>query len=250
MGIPQLTGLSTDAGWITDDAPRDPKTASLRVLLVNHHLMMLEGLMAAVQDEPDIEIVGAATSAAKAFVLATKEQPDVIVLGLEPELAIETATRLRNHFSGAAVVVIATSLDESLQLRAVDAGCSAVVTKCGSITELVVAIRAAANGDSMFPGEVLRLFLRRSRERAFHSELTERELEILRLLGEGESTGSIINRLTLSPHTVRNHVRNLMAKLSAHSRLEAVMKGQTMGLIELSPRIPAQPARGIYRRGF
>jgi DNA-binding NarL/FixJ family response regulator len=235
MGMPQFDGLLADVSWVTGVAPPEPKTASLRVLLVNHHLMMLEGLMAAVEDEPDIEIVGAATSAANTLVLATKEQPDVIVLGLESELAIETATRLRNHLNEAAIVVIATSPDESLQLRAVDAGCSAVVTTGGSITELVVAIRAAANGDSMFPGKVLRLFLRRSRERTAHSELTERELEILSLLGEGESTRSITDRLTLSPHTVRNHIKNLMAKLSAHSRLEAVMKAQTMGLIERTP---------------
>ncbi|HEX2178517.1 MAG TPA: response regulator transcription factor [Actinomycetota bacterium] len=248
--MPQFNRSPADAGWTIDLNRLDLPTSSLKVLLVNQHLMLLEGLMAAVQDEPDIEVVGAATSVARALSFTQDVDPDVIVLGLESDTAVDAAAGLRSRFRGAAVVVIATTVDDALQLKALDAGCSAVVTKGGTIAELVVAIRAAARGDAMFPGSVLRQFLRRSRERAAQPELTERELEILRLLANGESTESITERLTLSPHTVRNHVKNLMGKLSAHSRLEAVMKGHALGLIEQSPKEAGAGGTARYWRGF
>jgi two-component system response regulator DevR len=237
--MPQFNRSPADAGWAIDLTRLDVASSSLKLLLVNHHLMMLEGLTAAVRDQAGIEVVGAATSAAKALFLPLKAAPDVIVLGMESDAAVETAARLRSHFCGAAVVVIATSVDDRLQLRALDAGCSAVVTKGAGIAELLVAIRAAGNGDSMFPGTVLRQFLRQSRESAPRDELTERELEILHLLARGGSTESITEGLTLSRHTVRNHVKNLMGKLCAHSRLEAVMKGHALGLIERPEEVGA-----------
>ncbi|HEX2178518.1 MAG TPA: response regulator transcription factor, partial [Actinomycetota bacterium] len=131
-----------------------------------------------------------------------------------------------------AVVMIASSLDDSLVQQAVDSGSLALVLMCRSVTDLVAAIRAAARGHATFPSERLDQLASRRRNRLGTNPLSPRELEILEMLAAGDTTASVSARLSLSPHTVRNHVRNLMVKLHTHSRLEAVVKAHSLGLIE------------------
>lgn len=206
--------------------------------------MVLEGLTAAVRQEPDIEVVGASATFADAPKLATTLLPDVVVLGVEPApaLGIETARQLQAQVPSAAVVIIAANLDDSLVQRAVDSGSSALVMMCRSVTDLVAAIRAAAAGHTSFPRKPLDQFGTRPPARPAAALLSPRELETLRLLAAGESTASISESLNLSRHTVRNHIRNLLTKLDTHSRLETVVKAQSLGLIE-PPSSDGNPLR-------
>lgn len=196
--------------------------------------MVLEGLTAAVRQEPDIEIVGTSASFADAVDLASTLRPDVVVLSMELDFAlgIQTARQLQEQLESLAVVMIASSLDDSLVQQAVDSGSLALVLMCRSVTDLVAAIRAAARGHATFPSERLDQLASRRRNRLGTNPLSPRELEILEMLAAGDTTASVSARLSLSPHTVRNHVRNLMVKLHTHSRLEAVVKAHSLGLIE------------------
>ncbi len=189
--------------------------------------------MAAMREAPDIEIVGASAVLHDALHLAEKARPDVIVLGIEESGApgIETATQLRVNIPDAAVIVLAAPSDGPLLLEALDRGCSALVTKGRSINDLVGAIKAAAKGDLTFPLTMLGRVINRSQNHSARSELTSREREILRLLAAGETTTAISESLALSSHTVRNHISNLLTKLCVHSRLEAVLVAQRLGLI-------------------
>jgi DNA-binding NarL/FixJ family response regulator len=204
-----------------------------RVLFVVQQLMLLEGLTAAVRQEPDIEIVGASATFDHAIDLAATLQPDVVVLSieLEFEVGIEAARQIQRQVPNVAVVLIASSPDDSLVQQAVDSGSSALVLTCRSVTDLVVAIRAAARGHTTFPRGRLDQLGSRPGNRTGSDLLSPRELEILEMLAAGDGTASISDRLTLSPHTVRNHIRNLLTKLHTHSRLEAVVKAQSLGLI-------------------
>jgi DNA-binding NarL/FixJ family response regulator len=206
--------------------------------------MVLEGLTAAVRQEPDIEVVGASATFADAPKLATTLLPDVVVLSIEPApaLGIETARQLQAQVPSAAVVIIAASSDDSLVHSAVDSGSSALVMMCRSITDLVAVIRAAAAGYTSFPGKPLDQFGTRTPARPAAALLSPRELEILRLLAAGGNTASISESLNLSQHTVRNHIRNALTKLGTHSRLETVVKAQRLGLIE-SPSSDGSPPR-------
>lgn len=196
--------------------------------------MVLEGLTAAVRQEPDIEIVGTCASFADAVELATALKPDVVVLSMELDFAsgIQTARQLQERLENLAVVMIASSLDDSLVQQAVDSGSSALVLMCRSVTDLVAAIRAAVRGHTTFPSERLDQLASRRRNLLGPNLLSPRELEILEMLAAGDTTASVSGRLSLSPHTVRNHIRNLMVKLHTHSRLEAVVKAQSLGLID------------------
>lgn len=189
--------------------------------------------MAAVKEVPEMEVVGASTVLADAVDLAQQAHPNVIVLGIDQSepAGIDTARQLRILVPGAAVILLAASFDGALLAEALDRGCSALITRGRSITDLLVAIKAAGKGDVTFPQGMLGHVFYRSREASSECDLTEREREILHLLAAGESTAAISNRLTLSSHTVRNHIRNLLTKLCVHSRLEAVLAGQRLGLV-------------------
>jgi len=218
-------GPEPSLGEVTSPEP-------LRVLLVNQHVMLLEGLMAAIKQAPGIRAVGASVDFSDALYLAKRTQPEVIVLGIDPAArpGASTAAQLRAEIPGAAVIILAASSDEALLLQALDSGCSALLTTGRTITDLMDAIRAAAKGDLLFPLKMLQSVVNRA-EASSGSQLTNREQEILQLLASGEGTASICRILSLSSHTVRNHIRNLLAKLCVHSRLEAVLAAQRRGLV-------------------
>ena len=220
----------------TNPPPQTPRIGPLKVLFVSQQPTELEGLMAAVRNEPDADIVCASATPADALNLNVEERPDVVVLGVEPPAAVgmETARQLRAQIPDVAVVAFAATFNEALLLKVMGSGCSALVTSARSITDLVVAVKAVANGHSMFPFKALGRLLESPQEHSNGYQLKGRKLEILRLISAGESTASISDLLTLSPHTVRNHIRNLFALLGVHSRLQAVLKGHSLGLIEFA----------------
>ena len=221
------------AKWPVTEARPPEAGTPLKLLCVNDKTMVLEGLMAAIDGIEDSEIVCAAAKPPEALGLANEDHPDVIVLGADPlEVGLKIARQLRDDAPAAAVVLLAADHDDSLLLEAVESGCVAVVSEAQSVSELLFAVKAAAKGHSMLPFKVLGQFRSRALERSGYG-LTSRELEILELLGAGETTRTISERLILSPHTVRNHVRNLLAKLCVHSKLEAVVRGHGLGLIQL-----------------
>jgi DNA-binding NarL/FixJ family response regulator len=120
--------------------------------------------------------------------------------------------------------------DERTLRRAMSAGCSGLVAKSGRLDELVIAIKAVASGSTAFPQALMADLLR---DRPVAPALSARELQVLELVAAGAGTNAIAEKLALSVHTTRNHIRNLMTKLGAHSRVEAVVIAARSGLIEL-----------------
>jgi DNA-binding NarL/FixJ family response regulator len=148
---------------------------------------------------------------------------------------LDAAQRIRTQ-RDVAVVLLADDPDERTLRRALAAGCSGLVAKRGRLDELVIAIKAVASGSTAFPQALMANVLR---DRQEVPALSARELQVLRLVAAGEGTNAIAGQLGLSVHTARNHIRNLMTKLGAHSRVEAVVMAARSGLIELpSGRAP------------
>ena len=207
-----------------------------RLLLVEDHAMVAQGLVALLEPEDDIEIVGTASTVAEALDLVRRFEPDVVLMDFHlPDGDGATATeRIKEDHPGTQVVILTGEADDAMLARAIDAGCSGFLSKVGPIEETTTALRAAARGEVVISPRQLLTLLDRIKQRETPAyDLTPRELEVLRLVATGTSTDEIRQRLFISTHTVRNHVRNILAKLNAHSKLEAVAIAARDGLITL-----------------
>lgn len=200
-----------------------------RALVVDKHEMVARSLGLALDDVDGLEVVGTACSGREGLRMAARLQPDVVVIDrrLDDCDGLEVARPLRDLSPGTRVVMLAASPDERAVAQAIDAGCSGLVAKSGTLDELVTAIRTAAQGRTWFHAEP-------APPEGGAPLLSARELQVLRRVADGVGTTTIADELGLSVHTARNHVRNLMTKLGAHSRVEAVVLATRLGLIELS----------------
>lgn len=216
--------------------PEASFTKPLRALLAYEHLMLLEGLAAAINTAPGIEVTGTDTSPANLVHLAASTQPDVVVMSIEPpaEQALESVRQLKEQHPQTAVVLLCENPERLLIQESFSAGCSALLAKNHSVAQLVSAMFAVSKGRVLFS---LSESSRKSPmpPAGTPAGLTAREMEVLRLLAAGEGTQSIADLLTLSPHTVRNHVKNLLTKLGAHSRLQAVAEARQRQILGAAP---------------
>jgi DNA-binding NarL/FixJ family response regulator len=212
-----------------------PGGATVRVLIVDDHQMFAESIAHILTDEDAIEVIGIAANAADGIRLAHSANPDVVVLDLNlPDGdGIDVARRIRQTDPTTRVLILTGAGDERTVVDAVDAGCSGLVTKDRALRELVDAVRVTAAGDAYIGPAMLAALLPRlgSTPRAIGSDLTTREREVLDLMGEGLSNQAIADRMILSVHTIRNHVQNLLSKLHAHSKLEAVVVATRAALL-------------------
>lgn len=206
----------------------------ITVLIVDDHRMFAQSLQALLGSEPDLLVVGTATTLAAARAVVATEPVDVVLLDLRlPDgSGIDGVRALRSLSPTSRVVVLTAHAADDTLLDAVAAGAAGYLTKDLDATELVAAIHAAASGETLVPPAVLqRLLPRLSAAQPAAAELTAREREILALFVEGLTNAEIAERLGVSVHTVRNHVQNLLAKLGAHSKLEALAIALRRGLV-------------------
>ena len=211
------------------------------MLLVDDHEMVADCLATAVGAEPGLEVVGTAGGVAECLRLARELRPDVVVMDLRLRRSdadvsgLEATRQLRAMLPDVSVVMLTGHPDRHVAREALDAGCCGFVAKRARLDELVAAIRAAADGSTWFPHEAIASA--GPAVTGAGTNLSSRESEVLTLIASGHSTGVIAQELGLSVHTTRNHIRNLMAKLGVHSRLDAVMVAARRGLV----RIPEDP---------
>lgn len=217
--------------------PRRPSLASmqpLRVLIVDDHEMVAQGLSEVLATETGIEVIGRAGTVRDATRMAGQLAPDVVVMDyrLPDGDGLAATSAIRGQNPDTAVVMVTASDHDTVVAAAIEAGCSGFVTKDRAAQDVVSAVRAAARGEAGFPAAVLNRLLGRGhaapRDRG---ALTPRELEVLQLLAEGLSTRDIAERFVLSISTVRNHVQNILTKLGAHSKLEAVSVAMRQGIV-------------------
>ncbi len=208
----------------------------ITVVIVEDHDVVALGLRALLDDEPGIVVVDAVGTVAAAVAAADRREPDVMLMDYRlPDGTGAEATRKVRLLDPAPNVVMVTSVPDRRVLgQALDAGCTGFVSKNADRADLIAAIRAAAANDSYFTRDVLQhlVHLRRF-EQVEGGELSDREVEVLQLTADGRTSDEIADQLCLSPHTVKNHLRHAMAKLDAHTKLEAVVKAVRARLISI-----------------
>jgi DNA-binding NarL/FixJ family response regulator len=211
----------------------------IRVLVVDDHAVVRHGLHAFLDVESDLEVVGAASGGDEALaVLAELEdegrRPHVVVMDIqmEPVDGIESTRQIRSRYDDVAVVVL-TSFGEGERVRAaLAAGASGFVLKDADADEVAVAIRSAHRGELQLDAAVASGLAVAMAPSTVQPELTARELEVLRLLGEGEANKSIAAALGISERTARTHVSNILAKLGLSSRTQAALWAAREGIPE------------------
>ncbi len=202
----------------------------LRLLLVDDHEVVRIGLRTLLNDEPDMEVVGEAGTAADAIRLSTQLQPDVVLLDVRlPDGSGIDACQIIRKNSECQVLILTSYADDELVIEAINSGAAGYVLKQISIGELLRAIRAVGAGDAVLDPQITVRVLKRVRQlersssaSAFH-DLSEREMQVLMLVAAGKSNAEIGKELHLSPTTVRNHVSTILSKLGLANRIEAAI---------------------------
>jgi DNA-binding NarL/FixJ family response regulator len=212
---------------------------TIGVLIVDDHAVVRRGLVAFLETEPDLEVVGVAGGGDDALaqvdrLAATTGAPDVVLMDLrmEPLDGIETTRRIRARHAEVEVVAL-TSYGETARVHAaLEAGASGYLLKDADADEVAGAVRAAHRGElQLDPTVARRLMSTLSREPL--EQLTARELDVLRLLGEGRANKEIAAALALSERTARTHVSSILAKLGLNSRTQAALWAVREGLVDV-----------------
>jgi DNA-binding NarL/FixJ family response regulator len=214
------------------------RSGPTRIVLVDDHSIMRQGLRAVLEREDDLRVVGEAGTPADAVATVAASRPHVVLLDLKltagPQTdGLDVCRRLTAAHPGLGVLVLTTFAEDRLVVESVQAGARGYVVKDVDTTELVRAIRAVSRGESAFDARSASAMVRSlsgggvpERER-----LTERELDVLRLLARGLSNRAIGAELFISETTVKFHVGNLMRKLMVSRRAEAVYAATKLGLL-------------------
>lgn len=204
------------------------------MLLIDDHAVFVQSLAGALATQADLSVCGTATTAAGGVALADEHEPDIVIVDyrLPDSSDSQLVAGLRRRLPDAGIVVLTAMADERLVMDAIEAGCSGVLTKDQHLSEVLGALRAVRRGEAVRPAWAVGRVLPRLRHDRGRSEtLTERERQVLELMGDGLTNQAIAERLHLSINTVRNHTRNVLGKLGAHSKLEAVSVAIRHGLI-------------------
>lgn len=199
--------------------------------------MMADGIAAVVAADPALAVAGIATSGDQALSMLADADADVALVDYRlPDYdGADLAAALKQSDPDLRIVMMTSAEGYGVVSRAISAGAEGFVHKTSPVTEIVDAIHAVADGESWFRPEALERIASAVRPASgdIGTDLTSRELEVLGLLASGASTSAIAQALVLSMHTVRNHVRNLMAKLHAHTKLEAVAIAARAGIVHV-----------------
>ena len=216
----------------------DDERAPVRVLIVDDHEMFASSLAQALAAEDELLVVGVATSLEAARSQTSVTAPDVILLDhrLPDGDGVSAIPELQSLRPSAQIVIITATTSDRLLLAALEGGAAGFIAKTQPLDDVIDGVRAAAQGESVVSPKLLSRLLPRVRRRRGTpaTTLTEREGEILDLLAQGLQNADIAEQLSLSVHTVRNHVANLSAKLGAHSKLEVLAIAVRDGLVDAS----------------
>jgi DNA-binding NarL/FixJ family response regulator len=230
-------------------APQDAseRAEPIRTMIVDDHALFRRGLEMVLDGEPDIELVGQASDGAEAVEKAAESLPDVVLMDIRMPRSngIEACRAMKEAAPSAKIVILTISDEEEDLFEAIRAGASGYLLKDIPLDEVADTVRAVHGGQSLInpsmAGKLLTEFAALARrddeERAQElpaPRLTEREMQVLKLVARGMNNRDIAKELFISENTVKNHVRNILEKLQIHSRMEAVMVAVREKLIEFS----------------
>jgi DNA-binding NarL/FixJ family response regulator len=203
----------------------------IRVLAVDDHALLRDGIAALIANQSDMELVGEASNGREGVELFRVHQPDVTLMDLQmPEMnGIDALSAIRGEFPEARIIVLTTYAGDAQVFRALKAGARAFLLKGLLRKELLETIRAVHAGQKRLPPEIAAEIA----EHATDASLTLREREVLGLIAGGNANKEIAAQLTLTEETVKGYVKNILAKLGANDRTHAVTIGLKRGIIEL-----------------
>jgi len=206
----------------------------IRVLIVDDHAVVRQGLRIFLGTEPDFEVVGEAAGGEEAVRLARALRPDIVLMDLlMPGMSGSDATRvIRSELRDVEVVALTSVLDDDSVVAAVRAGAIGYLLKSAEADDLRRALRAAAAGQVQLDPAAAARLVREVRSPAPPESLTDREGEVMRLLARGLANKEIARHLGISEDTVKTHVSRILAKLGAQSRTQAVLHAMRAGLVE------------------
>jgi len=209
----------------------------IRILTVDDHPLLREGIAALVKAELDMSVVAEADDGAEAIEKFRLHRPDVTLMDVEmPSVnGIEAISKIRSEFPDARIIVLTTYSGDATVVRALKAGARAYILKRHVHRELLGTIRAVYAGQKRIPPEIAAELA----EHATDDELTGREIDVLRLIARGNGNKQIADQLSIGEATVRTHVGNILSKLGANDRTHAVTIGLSRGIIVLpTPSTP------------
>jgi DNA-binding NarL/FixJ family response regulator len=203
----------------------------IRILLVDDHQLLRQGVSGLLADQPDMQLVGEASNGFEAIEQFRKHRPDITLLDLQmPELnGLDALIAIRAEFSEARVIVLTTYRGDMSALRALKAGARAYLLKSLLRRELLDTVRAVHKGQKRIPPEVAAELA----EHAADDHLTSREIEVLRLIAAGKANKLVASDLSITEETVKGHVKSILSKLGASDRTHAVTIALKRGIIDL-----------------
>jgi DNA-binding NarL/FixJ family response regulator len=224
----------------TEETKADKALDDVRVVVVDDHDLFRTGLRNLLEEQ-GVNVVGEAANGQAAIRLASELAPEVVVMDLNmPGLTGVETTR---HLAGIApltrVVVLTISADDDDVMDAVMAGACGYLLKDSSIQDLIAGIRAAAAGESLISPQIAAKVLQRLRSQStsedaaatIRAELSDREIEVLKLIANGKDNAQIARELFISPKTVKNHISNILMKLQIDNRIQAAVYAVRSGIV-------------------
>jgi NarL family two-component system response regulator LiaR len=208
----------------------------IRVLVVDDHPTVRRGLLSVIRMSDDLECVGEASNGAEAIRLCGLRSPDVVLMDLMmPEIDGAMATKnIRDLYPNIRVLILTSFHEQNLVQSAIQAGAIGYLLKTVSAEELTQAIRAAHQGRRTLAPEATEALVQATQPKAFGSDLTEREREILALLAQGMTNNEISQKLFIAVPTVKFHITNLFSKMRVESRTEAVLAAIKNKLVDVT----------------
>jgi DNA-binding NarL/FixJ family response regulator len=208
-----------------------PEPHTIRVLVVDDHPIMRSGLRGEIDAQPDMQVVAEASDGNEAIELFRLHRPDVTLMDVRmPSLGgIEAIEILRKEFPNARFVILTTAAGDIIALRAFKAGAVGYLLKNQLRTELIDTIRIVHSGRRRIPPDIAQEMA----EHAADDSLSQRELDVLRAVSQGQANKIIASELGISENTVKNHVKSILSKLDASDRTDAAIIAIRRGYIEM-----------------
>jgi DNA-binding NarL/FixJ family response regulator len=203
----------------------------IRVLTVDDHFLLREGIAALINAEPDMKLIAEASNGQEAIERFRRYQPDVTLMDIQmPGLnGIDAISQIQSEFSDARIIVLTTYSGDAQVVRALRSGARAYILKAHVHRELLETIRAVYAGQRRIPPDIAVELA----EHATDDELTLREIDVVRLIASGNSNKQIGDLLRIGEATVKSHVTNILSKLGANDRAHAVTIALKRGIIQL-----------------
>ncbi|MDQ0299858.1 NarL family two-component system response regulator LiaR [Salibacterium salarium] len=206
----------------------------INVLLIDDHVMVRIGMSAYLSTETDIEVVGEADNGESGLELIKKHQPDVVLMDLIMEKmdGVETTEKINSQYPQIKVIVLTSFYDDEQVYPAIEAGAFSYLLKTSKAQTIAQAIRAAVKGESMVEAAVTKKMMQRMRgtEQSLHETLTDRELDVVTLIGNGKTNQEIANELFIGIKTVKTHVSHILSKLGVDDRTQIAIYAHRHGL--------------------